>query len=387
MARVARSRAAERADDHLPRRDPSACARYTQGMGWRRLSTGAICLVVLISACGRRGRGEPLPDGALPPTDGSVPTTDGGGRDGSLPPRDGGGTCIDETYTETLPNTTASIDDLVGAYTPSALQSFVDGVLTRRYPIGAHIVAGGRASDGFGGDCVEIFSAGSTGTASDLIDAMGTVVHECGHFYDLGLGGFGDHTYVFRDDLTLHASMGDATDRGGRTFARSLLNEDDQAARRPPCGGGFGSGCDSYADTYLDGDPFDSTFDGGDQGFDSVMEEAVQYVNSLATAYAFADRLPPGLMTSARDGILTFMWWTERYLRLARLEHTDAYTFISGDPAWRTVILTMWGRASTYLELTSGMPGLGIDDAAIRALVDAPELRAEIDAIRALQCP
>ena len=43
---------------------------------------------------------------------------------------------------------------------------------------------------------------------------------------------------------------------------------------------------DNYANVYLDGDPDDDEFDGGDQGFNSLLEETLQYVNSLATGYA-----------------------------------------------------------------------------------------------------
>ena len=52
-----------------------------------------------------------------------------------------------------------------------------------------------------------------------------------------------------------------------------------------------GSNCDFYASTYLGGDPNDGNFDSGDQGFGMLHEETVQYVNSLATAYAFQDNL------------------------------------------------------------------------------------------------
>jgi hypothetical protein len=323
----------------------------------------------------------------MTPGDGSVP-----GDGAMMMPGDGGmmmmptselvdPSCIDGMYSETLPNTSASISDLVSGYSGD-FQTFVDGVLVRRYPIGAEIVQGGRESPAFMGDCVEIFLGGSTGSADQILGNLGTVVHECGHFYDLGIGDFGSSGYVINQELTITCSMGDTTSRGGQTFARSLLNGDDQASMRAPCGGGGGAGCDGYADVYLDGDPFDGTFDGGDQGFNSVMEEATQYVNSLATAYAYADQMSSGLRTSAKDGILTFLWYIERYLRLARLENPAAYEFIAGDACWRRIILTVWGRAWLFLELTRTTTSLGLDDAALFGLVEDPVLVEEIQRIR-----
>ena len=343
----------------------------------------SVALLATAPACKNRDRPMGYPDGAGPTDGGVIPMVDGA----PPPMRDGGGGtgCIDETYTEMLPLATAPIDDLVAGYSGD-YQTFVNEVLERRYPLGAHIVRGGRMSEVFPQDCVETFLGGATGSASQVIDQLGTVVHECGHFYDLDLGGFSSDVYAIRQDLVISCSMGDASDRGGQTFARSRLNGDDQAAQRPPCGGGSG-GCDSYADVYLDGNPDDAEFQGGDQGFNMVIEEASQYVNSLATAYAYSDRLPPFGGTSARDGILTFLWYIERYLRLARTSYPSAYSFLLGDACWREAILTIWGRAWLYLDVTEGIASLGIEDDAILALVNDPELLAEIDAVRSAHCP
>ena len=182
-----------------------------------------------------------------------------------------------------------------------------------------------------------------------------TIVHECGHFYDFVLSRSAPSSYFLTDALTLTCARGDTTSRGGDTYARSRLNDDTYSVMRPPCSG---DGCDFYADTYLDGDPDDDTFDGGDQGFSVLFEEAVQYVNSVATAWAFVDQFEAGRSTSARDGILTFLWYIERYLHQARLEFPSAYERIT-DPCWRNAILTLWGRAWLYLEATAGMPRVG----------------------------
>ena len=125
-------------------------------------------------------------------------------------------------------------------------------------------------------------------------------------------------------------------------------------------------------------------FQGGDQGFNLLFEELVQYVNSLATSYAFTDELNTGGRSSQKDGLLTFLWYLERYLYMARNDYPSAYAHIlSGDGGcWRDLILQVWGRASLYLGITEDMPHLGIDDAALLSLVETPELLAEIQRVR-----
>lgn len=319
-----------------------------------------------------------------------LPTTPG---DGGLPPGDDGGTpppasgyvdpaCTDGRYNEApLPDPSASLD---GIGWSGEVGPVVDEALARRHPFGAEQVTAGRLNRDYGGDCDVLF-AGSPASAGDVFRALDTIVHECGHFHDGTLSDFSSNGYAVRSGLTVTCDRGDAVGRGGDTFARSRIREDAYQPLRPACGTGE---CDFYADTYLDGDPDDGTFDGGDQGFNMLLEETVQYVSSLATAYAFADQLPPGRSTSARDGILTFLWYVERYLKLARESYPEAYARISGDACWRDLILTVWGRAWLYLELTRDMGSLGIDDDAIEALVADPVLLDEIERLRALSgCP
>ena len=157
------------------------------------------------------------------------------------------------------------------------------------------------------------------------------------------------------------------------TPARSLIQLDAYAGLKTD---------DSYARIYLDGDPADAAFDSGDQGLDMLMEEAVQYVNSLATDYAFSDQARSGSQISARDGILTFLWYVERYLRMLRVDHPATYDVVMADPCWRELILSVWGRAWLYLDATEGITALGIDDAELEALVLDPDLLDEIDRVR-----
>ena len=286
--------------------------------------------------------------------------------------------CRDGQYSEALPDPTASLTDVTAAYDPSAPLSFIREVLSLRYPLGRHLIDRGLIEGSSIGDCVEAFLRDRSSAAA-VIDQLGTLVHECGHFLNMGLGRGAD-VYQITEVNQLSCRQGDTTARQGQTFARSRITEDEYGSLRPPCDGSRGSHCDSYADIYLNGDPDDANFDSGDQGLNMLLEETLQYINSLATAYAFADQSE--WATSARDGILTHLWWLERYLALARNEHPAAHDFILGDPCWREAILTIWGRAWLYLELTADNRKLGINDEAILELVDDEALLSEIDALR-----
>ncbi|MGE3636522.1 MAG: hypothetical protein AB7P00_41845, partial [Sandaracinaceae bacterium] len=294
--------------------------------------------------------------------------------------------CVDGMFSETLPDPSADISDLVTSYSPADLIAFVDGVLARRYTTGAELALNGRMGSL---DCVTVFSS-NTGTADGAIDSLNTVVHECGHLYDGDESPFGSNTYVINDSpLRLTCAGGNSMGLGGMTFERSRIRNDSYQTLRPPCAGG-GTGCDFYADVYLDGDPDDGTFDGGDQGFSMLLEETVQYVNSLATSYAFTNELNRGGRSSQKDGILTFLWYVMRYLRMARLEYPTAYEHIlDGDGGcWRNAVLTVWGRAWLYLDVTESMTHLGIDDAALTTLVMDQDLLGEIQRLRDAEgCP
>ena len=216
--------------------------------------------------------------------------------------------------------------------------------------------------------------------------AIRSLVHECGHFLDIGLSFSHHDVYYVTEQLTIGCDQGDTISRRGRTFARSRINDDNYSSMRPPCNGSSSRNCDSYADIYLNGDPDDSTFDSGDQGFNLLLEEAFQYVNSLATNYAFNDRYSGSI--SGKDGLLTHLWWVMRYLKYARNNYPSTHSFLLGDACWREAILTLWGRAWLYLDLTANMGNLGINDAALSALVDDPSLLSEIEAVRRAEgCP
>ena len=337
-------------------------------MTFRAGTSLAVSMMLALAGCDSRTPGS---DGSVPQGDGGVPQTDSGTTTPTSPLVDPG--CIDGMYSEVLPNPDADIADLVAAYDPSMLDDFVIAVLERRYGVGAHLVEGASATQ----DCIDRF-IDDTSTAASVLRALPTVVHECGHMLDNAQSSGAESVYVLTETLSLSCSQGDAVGRGGLTFARNLIIDDEYQSLRPPCGGTFSPGCDFYADIYLD--------DGlsGSQGFSVLFDEVVQYVNSIATALAITNELSGPGSVSERDGILNFLWYMQRYLRMARLEHPSAYThLVSGDGGcWREAILTVWGRAWLYLDATAGMGHLGIDDDTLTTLVSDPDLLAEIQLLR-----
>lgn len=285
--------------------------------------------------------------------------------------------CIDGKYQEPLPKPNMDISGAKATYSSQKYLSFIGEVLGLRYPVGAYLVQGGLANSSMG-HCVDQFLQ-SKSSADAVIGSLSTLVHECGHFYDMGSGGFNGSAYILTDQTQFVCSGGQWSQFGGKTFSRSLIRNDQWQKQWPPCGGLQGD-CDFYADVYLDGDPDNGVFEGGDQGFDSVLEETLQYVNSLATGYAFYDHYQ--YWVTERDGILTFLWYLERYLHLARTQYPAAWNFLTTDPCWQEAILSVWGRAWIFLSVTENLSKLGIHADEILALVLNKDLLNEIALLR-----
>lgn len=355
----------------------------------RRSTTilSGLFLATAIAAAGctseteRRGFGDGSSGGQS--TDGTTPAGEGPPGSGGATPNPDKPGCAQGSYAEDLPTT----DSLGGIpFSPANADEYLLAALEKRFPTGKAITEGGLSSSlaKTQGNCIDRFLSDKSSAAAVLRQAP-TIVHECGHFMDLGKGSGSTSAFVVRPDLSFTCKAGDTTSRGGKTFARSLLKSDAFYEQRKACGGTTKQGCDFYADVYLDGSSSNSSFEGGDQGFNSVLEEANQYVNSLATALAFADQYK-NTRVSERDGILTFLWYIERYLKMAREEYPGAYALISGDECWRQATLSVWDRAWFYLDAAKDEDNLQLDADALTDLVKDSSLTSEIDALRKLEC-
>lgn len=287
-----------------------------------------------------------------------------------------------ERYAEPLPRREMPIDDI--AFDPDRREAYMRAVLERRYPLGGWVVDVGLARGFLKGSCVTRF-LGDAARTEDFMRRIPVIVHECGHYADT-MGKEGVAAYSVRPDLELRCTGGASTARGGRTFPRSELLRDGLAAKWPACSPEGRTGtCDMYASLYLGGDPSNGDFELGDLGFDYLLEEALQYVQSLATGLALVVR-DSGSAVSHRDGVLVHMGYVARYLRLARVAHPEVYTFLTEDACWRKAILTVWDRSVFYLDATKGEPSLGLDDVELSKLAADPELTKEIDALRSREC-
>lgn len=326
------------------------------------------------------------PDGTITQPDGVVVTPDGGPTpdvvvipDVPKPPTSPlvDPNCTDGQYAEVPHPNTADLSAELAAYNPADPKAFIAAVLQKCYPIGAYLVEGGLGADGFGDkDCVDAFLSPSNDGVG-VVNQLSTIVHECGHFFDIA--DFFSPSYYITDTVRFQCP-GLGYQGPNAAFARSLINTDQWSQLHEPCEGFGGFGCDGYAAIYLDGDPNDASFQGGDQGFDSLLEETVQYVNSLATGHAFQDAQQ--FSVSERDGILTFLWYVMRYLHMARNDYPAVYQHITNTACWRDAILTVWGRAWIYLGVTEGNSKLGINDAFLATLVDDATLLNEIALLR-----
>jgi hypothetical protein len=328
-----------------------------------------LSLILVLTGCNTDGSGGDSPDGDKPTSS----TSDLVDPD-----------CVDGEYTEALPTPAVDITADLTSYSPSNFKTFLHDVLGKRFPTGQYLLSGGYESDGvFSDNCIDFF-IDDTSSGEAVIRQASTLVHECGHYFDIATGGWSDSGYHFTEDLLFVCSDGSTPDNGGgKTFSRSLINTDEFSELHPPCRSFSENNCDSYALIYLNGNPTDSKFDSGDQGYNMLHEETLQYIHSLASGYTFNDFYMGA--TSERDGILTFLWYTTRYLRMARLDYPQTYALLSEDSCWRELILSTWGRAWLYLDTTEDYSQLGIDDVFLEELVREPVLLEEIERLRVIE--
>ena len=198
---------------------------------------------------------------------------------------------------------------------------------------------------------------GAVGAFEDVLDRYEVAVHEGSHIWGFGQLDFEHYSYRVVDD--------------SRIIQTQWLDNFDRAEildRHPDAGGDF------YASIYLTGSM-------GQQGFNTLLDEYNAYAHSLVARYCTRDSLG-GASTSARDGMLTFMFYVQTYLKIAREDHPSDYEAIVADAAHVDLILSVWDRAGFWLEVTSGHSELGIDDAKIQAWVDDPDNMMEIEMLR-----
>lgn len=233
----------------------------------------------------------------------------------------------------------APLDDLRATYRPETLKATLIEIAQRRYPPGVAVFADAPQK--------AIAKYLETGVDEEQYDSgifgwlFGGLVHEMGHEWDSShRSTFTTDTYRFFDDRIYRTAA-------VRTFPRSEI-----LTRHP-------NPANDLYKRYLRGT-------GGGGGINSLLEEFVQYVHQLAASHCVAD-FPPELIAAEevpgeytyledRDAVLTFMWYLETYLAIARDEHPRDYRKIVKARGLRTAILDTWRRAEYWLAKTTPAP-------------------------------
>ena len=295
------------------------------------LLTSALCATLIGCGAAVDDTGS-LADGAVP-ADGGLPTADGGAA---------------APYVEAPCDDTASLADLAAGYanTPAGLRAAARGIAERRYPVGVAFIDAQTDAQLQGW-------FRTRNTFADVLNSFEVAVHEGGHIWDITMAR-ATWPYRLREDLVI------------RPLRLTNFNRSEILALHAA------PDSDSYDEVYLRGQS-------GAQGFNTLLDEYVQYTHSLAARFCTRDGLPRGQRISARDGILTLMYYVELYLKVARTQHPDDYAEIVGDPAHVELIRTVWQRAELWLERSAPYPQLGLRDAQIRAWTYAPENVMEIE--------
>ena len=230
-----------------------------------------------------------------------------------------------------------SLEDLQASYRPATLKATLIEIAKRRYPPGVAVFA----------DAPQKAIAKYLETDLDAEDystrslgwLFSGLVHEMGHEWD-GTHRSNGYTYRFFDDRVYRTAA-------IRTFPRSEI-----LARYPNQSG-------NVYKRYLGNT-------GGRDGINGLLEEFVQYVHQLAASQCVTD-FPPELVAAEevpgeytylqdRDAVLTFMWYVQTYLAIAREEHPKDYRKIIKARGLRTAILDTWRRAEYWLARTQTAP-------------------------------
>ena len=260
----------------------------------------------------------------------------------------GGVSCV-APYTEEL-TPPGDLKPIKAAYTAAGAVNAAAEVLALRYAHGRYIVAHPKVN----GDLAPWLE---TGTWKDFVQSLSTGVHEVNHQLGFALSDFTTYAYVVREDAQFDVPMVGTYDRSA---IAEYLNADDQARSQ-------------YFATYFTGQM-------GAQGFETLLDELNAYIHTTFTDLGVIDQMPKGLSISSRDGVVSFLYFTELYLRHGREKEKATWEKMRATPQLVALIRLLWARANFILEKTAANPQLGLDDAYWLALALAPENVAELNA-------
>ncbi len=274
-------------------------------------------------------------------------------------------------YSEPLPRPSLRIPDTIPTNVEERNQLVYD-LIRDRLPQALEILDG--ALQNTAENCVTRFSA-NMNTREDLARQMPTLVHECGHFWWFENYSSSDAAFAVAPGIRNTCSGGGPSTQFGRSFARGLIRNDAEEPKWPPCAGAQVDQCDIYADTYLGGDPADAaSVSSGGQGFDSLFEEVLEYVNGLSAGIAFEEYFGDRRI-SIRDGVSTTLWYLARYLNYAKVNEPSVYELLSEDPCWRESILIVWARGMYFLNQANNLDKLSIVSEDVERLLNQEHIQ------------
>lgn len=126
-----------------------------------------------------------------------------------------------------------------------------------------------------------------------------------------------------------------------------------------------------YYRTYLTGDS-------GKQDFLVLLDELNAYARGLLTAARLSHLMPKNMSSSDRDGLATMMYYTQLYVRQARLQHPATWDTLSREKAYLGLVQKLWLNAEAALSEACAQERLGLNDGAILKKVYASEQIGEL---------
>lgn len=115
----------------------------------------------------------------------------------------------------------------------------------------------------------------------------------------------------------------------------------------------------------------------GKQKLDSLLEEFNAYTHDLSTSVTLVDLKAATLRSSNRDGVLTFMYYLELYLKQARTNFAGAWQVLVSDRDYVEAIRALWANAEVALARACPHAQLGVSDSFLaRKVYSASNLEA-----------
>jgi hypothetical protein len=133
----------------------------------------------------------------------------------------------------------------------------------------------------------------------------------------------------------------------------------------------------SYYRTYLTGAS-------GKQDLLLLLDELNAYARGVLTAARLRHLLPDNMSSSDRDGLATMMYYTQLYLKQARLQHPAVWDILAQDKTYLGLVQQLWLNAEAALGEACAQQRLGIDDGTILEKVYADEQLAELQRLFAV---